>query len=522
MSRYNTPLMTGYTTQPMKINITNGTGHIAVGLSDVGSYIKIDKPVSLVWPDRGGSVAEYLCMMPMAPGEREKIHDLIMDSLYNDYTHREQDLYEMLKPLLQLLQNGEYDLSYRAAITQPEPADGEERKLTFAWFTEWPTRVELNRMDQLKRDYKAECKKFDREESTYGLIEFTSSWVYHGGGAHRYVATRPFDDIDDDQVRYFERQIAQGARPWVLVMRAIYLPEHIWSADFILDGHHKLQAYNKLGINPPVATITQHIHNEDDKTFDAEALADQLYPWQMRHILNHWHDHEKDKFVIQKLKNPDSPLHKHIRNGLLQEFYDNKQLRQEAFYINDKPHGQVRNWYENGQLKSEHYYNRGKRINTWKEYFPSGNIEIIRRFNDEDRHHGLTISYYENGQKRRVNEYENGLTKDGASSQTWYADGSPEYEATYLAGRQVEVKRWNSYGKITEHSVFDAETQKFKKIDNPEPIQTPASRQVYQNTAPFRSDDDIRGNGQNFERNLVILIVILLFVYLFWWMGQPL
>ncbi len=507
----------------MNFNITNGTGYIAIGLCDAGSYIQINKPVTLVWPDAGGSVAEYLCLMPMAPGEHEKVHDLIMDSLNTDFTGREQDLYEVLKPLLSLLPNGEYDLTYRAGLPQPEPVNDQNQPVSYAWFTEYPTPVKLNQIDQLKRDYKAECKQFDREESLYDLVEFTSTWAYNGGGAFRYVATRPFDEIDADQVRHFERQIAEGARPWVLVMNAV-LPEHEWSADFVLDGHHKLEAYNNMRVNPPSVTITQHIRHNDEKIFDAEALAQQLYPWQMRHILDHWNDYEKDRFVITKLQNPESPLHKHVRNGTVQEFYDNKQLRHQAFYINDKPHGQELNWYNNGQLKSEQYYNHGKRIGTWKNYYPLGNIWQIQTFNDESAYHGQVISYYENGQKRQASEYENGRQKDGLSKQSWHYNGNPEYEATYLAGRQVEVKRWDNYNSLTEHSVYNAETQLYEKVNLPDPADTQPAGQVYVSTSltDFSDDGIIRGNGENFKYYVFVFVVILLLAYLFWWMGQPL
>ncbi|WP_342644684.1 hypothetical protein [Mucilaginibacter sp. CSA2-8R] len=292
----------------MKFNITHGTGQITVAVSSVGCYLKINRPVSMVWPDHGGSVAEFLCMMPISWAEREELHARITANLYNDFTDREQDLYELLKPLLGLFANGEYELHFRASKTSEELGlilpDG--RLIKYAWCAQYPQPVELARADQLKREYMALCQTHQRGESNAGLVEFTSSWDYLGG-ADRYVATRPHNEIDEARVQYFEQQIAGGARPWVLALRAQYAPYYDLSDNFILDGHHKMEAYNRARLNPPLALITQHVPTEHDSQFDAEALATQLYPWQMRHLLNHWADRDKDRQVIAKLNNPNSP-----------------------------------------------------------------------------------------------------------------------------------------------------------------------------------------------------------------------
>ncbi len=419
----------------------------------------------MIWPDNGGSVAELLCMMPLTPAEREEMHAQITANLYDDFTDREQELYEVLKPLLGLFANGEYDLDFRASKTSEElgytASDG--RLVNYAWYTQYPQPVELARAGQLKRDYKAFCQKHQTDETNAGLVDFTSSWEYPGG-ADRYVATRPLNEIDEARVRYFEEQIADGARPWVLVVRAYYAPHHNYSDNFILDGHHKMAAYNKLGIIPPLALITQYIPTHDDSHFDAEALATRLYPWQMRNLLNHWDEDDKAILLTPKLINPNSPLHQHMRNGLVKEYHDNQILRSEGFYINDKPDGLLREWHDNGQLKTEKHYSKGRKVGTWKEYFPSGNLHGSHMYNNEGHIDGEIVSYYESGQKRSFNEYENGLTKPDSQSLSWYEDGSPEYEATYKAGRRVEIKRWNRAGKITDHEMYDTETQSYKKI----------------------------------------------------------
>jgi hypothetical protein len=84
----------------MDFEVKNGSNFISIGYSGIGNYLKIRKPVSLVWYDCGGSIAQYLCMMPCSDITRKKLHDTITNSIYQDYTGRVDELYEVLQPLV--------------------------------------------------------------------------------------------------------------------------------------------------------------------------------------------------------------------------------------------------------------------------------------------------------------------------------------------------------------------------------------------------------------------------------------
>jgi hypothetical protein len=47
----------------MKIQVENGSNQIAIGLSDLGSYFRFNKPLSFVWWDCGGGSAQYYCVI---------------------------------------------------------------------------------------------------------------------------------------------------------------------------------------------------------------------------------------------------------------------------------------------------------------------------------------------------------------------------------------------------------------------------------------------------------------------------
>ncbi|WP_207535704.1 hypothetical protein [Desertivirga arenae] len=81
----------------MIFKIENGLNKITIGYNDLVTYVKIGKPVSMIWDDSGGSVAKYLAMVPLTPEERKHIHDQFQFELHQNYKGREADLFEMLK-----------------------------------------------------------------------------------------------------------------------------------------------------------------------------------------------------------------------------------------------------------------------------------------------------------------------------------------------------------------------------------------------------------------------------------------
>lgn len=56
------------------------------------------------------------------------------------------------------------------------------------------------------------------------------------------------------------------------------------SANFVLDGHHKLLAYQELKIYPPILSITSLAYKMEDLTFDFNELKSVIFPWQFEHL----------------------------------------------------------------------------------------------------------------------------------------------------------------------------------------------------------------------------------------------
>lgn len=463
----------------MVFEVTDGLNTLSIGLNSLGSYFKFIRPVSFVWGDNRGSVAEYMCLLPLSENERATLYAKITSNLNEDFTERTDELYQILKPLFQLLANGEYHLSFDNGKLKHEytifSGGGTTEIYTPSWYIQYADVVDLSKTDQLITNHSKYIKDNNLEKDQIDVIEYTTTNLYDWRN-DLYFATRPESELDLERVRYFEEMIKNGQRPFAILMNAHYFNEDINSRYFILDGHHKLQAYQNLDIQPPIAVISRNFKSSDELEFDVERLTELLYPWQTSHILEHWE--EKDRLLPKLLANPNSILHKFIKNGLVVEYHDNGKKKHEAFYINDRVDGLSKGWYPNGQLKYEHFYNCGTRTGIWKDYHLSGLTAFIQQYDEQGDLHGQVVSFFVNGNKRMEQFYEHGKNKDGVSYRVWFENGDKEAELSYLDGRMIERKNWNSLGELVNHEIFNADNKHFEKVKIPESenIQTIASR----------------------------------------------
>ena len=115
-------------------------------------------------------------------------------------------------------------------------------------------------------------QSFDSAKYQVEIVEVTDSYhvVKTGVDRDRHLATgqttiskglwaggHPFvyaiqEEYDPNTVSFYKELIRAGVRPQV-----IFIKGAISSIQIILDGHHKLQAYNEMGINPSCVQITK-------------------------------------------------------------------------------------------------------------------------------------------------------------------------------------------------------------------------------------------------------------------------
>lgn len=450
----------------MKFHITEGLGKISIRLSEIGSYFYFKRPLTVVWHDCRGSVGKYLCLLPYDSDILGQIKRNIQEGLLDDYTNKDKELKELLNPLLLILSNGEYSLNYysnqKGQIFQyTSSSDNYSTIHQSQWYVLFSEPQLLTAQESKIKEY--EIFVFERKEKNQcvpDILEFTTTGFYDVPDIS-FIATQPKSEIDQNRVKYFEDLIRRGKRPFAIIFNCkfeSYTDYSMQSDNYILDGHHKLLAYKNLGITPSIVEVTHYAKTREEIKFNIVELIDVLYPWQINHILENWS--EKERYILEYLQNPESKLHKFIKNGHYEEFHKNGKIKHTAFYVNNKIEGEAYWWYDNGQLEKKEIYQKGVRMGECTEWYDSGRIRFIQRFDELGRHHGRLVSYYENGQIQRESFLKNGINKNGYSSFSWYESGTKEAELKYLNGQAIERKRYSRQGELTSFEEFDFEQRK--------------------------------------------------------------
>lgn len=452
----------------MKFEITNGTGKVAIGLSEIGSYFSYVKPNVTVWHDCHGSVGKYLSILPYDEDYRYEIASKISTGLLDGDLTPDR-LFVQLEPLLNLFPTGSYGFTCHYSDQHKHANQLEVQDFGCIIEDDWEI-IFTNPIDVDAQKIKLkECQSRYNDRDKIGYISTdlhrnVSDGFYDGSIV--LVATQPKSVINHDRVAFYEHQIRNGERPFAVVFDCFYeilttnsdgsISNHsLSSAYYVLDGHHKLLAYSKLGIRPSFVEITHLPKSRDEIYFDIMALIETLNPNQVSHILKNWH--KKDPYILRYLKDSMSKIHWFIKNGVVKEFYDNGQLMHEAFYINDKIEGEANWWHPNGRLSSTKFYRNGLRVGVWKDWSDSGKLLYVQPFNDSGVYDGHLVSYFISGKVRWEQWIKNGRSQDGYSYIAWHENGVKAAELKYLNGTKIEHKNYDAKGKLVHHEEFDSE-----------------------------------------------------------------
>ena len=348
----------------MNFKITNGKRLIALeyDLNQYSECLTIGKePALFLWDDCDDPGDENMVLFSITQENQNRINRALERVNFNiDYTDRVEELFQALQPLLGLMQNGNYKLSFSEdkawSVYQNAAVFGEDR---------------LDR-----KDVEEEIRKYD-EKLSQNLIYSYDPYIFYEDTCHFNVYEYPFiawkseKEIDRDLVKHYTDLILSGARPFAVILKGEY-EEDYYFHEYILDGHHKLCAYKNLKIEPLFAIIEFFPEEESEIKMDTERISQILYPWQFNHYYDTWNAYSKRDYLQ---KNPDSLLKKHFKNGFVTFLYPDDRKRAEASYINDVEDGEYKYWYNNGDLCILGNYALGKRINKWTYYFSIREID---------------------------------------------------------------------------------------------------------------------------------------------------
>lgn len=203
----------------MRIQVTKGQSIIRILYDQYASCLIIKEPKVINWPDCGGSISEYFSVSDFSPEKRLSIPKSLETALSNG---DEDTILKILPAFLDLFDNGNYRVSFREIAL----SESEFIKDSFIWAPDAP-----------------ESKAF-----------FSSFYPYR---PWQYFYTIPYQKIDQQRVSFYKQAIMNGSRPKVVIYEVSYENPHeyIGSSMYVLDGHHKMQAYLDLGIDIPYVSI---------------------------------------------------------------------------------------------------------------------------------------------------------------------------------------------------------------------------------------------------------------------------
>jgi len=442
---------------------TAGQGLASIRICEIGSYFRLSKPIAVAWEYDSGTSERFLCQLPYDEQERKAIIRQMNEGLYNDYTNNLDALKTLLDPLLAAFPKGYYTLRFH---------DGEKGDYfrvyryddegAIEWnFIETTFITDINSTEEKRRAHEAYVA-ITGKLMARRLIERTT-FAYYEGIDVNLIATQPKHIINEERVKFFEEQIARGERPFAIIFRCEYRrgddQKHRAASDrYVIDGHHKLLAYQRQKVAPRIAELIHHAETREEVNFDMEELLGALYPWQIEHIMHNWG--AKGKFIAAALKNPESKLHAYVKSGWIREYYGNGQLRQEAFYVLDKMEGTEKVWYHNGQLASVRNYKDGWKTGEEKSWYSSGQLQFTGSYNEWSREHGEMIAYYENGNMRYRQLMEHGAHVDGQTHTTWYENGVVEHEYEYRNQQGYSRTAYDTKGVFMAYEEWDPITGK--------------------------------------------------------------
>ncbi|KPE49809.1 hypothetical protein AOB46_17735 [Chryseobacterium indologenes] len=348
----------GLQQRSMNFKITNGKGLVSVeyDIHHQSECLSIGmNPAVFLWDDCDDPGDENLVLFPINEENKNLInHALEGIDFEVDYTEREEDLFQILQPLLILLQNGNYQLSFSTNKTWNVYSNA-------AVFGD-------ERLDQ--GDVKEEIKKYDEKLLQNLIYDYNAYGSYtNAHGFYRYeypfIAWKSKEEINIDLVKQYESLILSGARPFAIILTGKYL-EKDYFHDYILDGHHKLCAYKNLKMEPLFAVIEFLPESESEIRQDIERISQLMYPWQFSHYFNTWGKHHIQHYLKT---NPDTLLKRYSKNGKIMILYPDNIKNAEGSYINNVADGEYKSWYKNGRLHSQGNYSLGKRTGKWTYYY---------------------------------------------------------------------------------------------------------------------------------------------------------
>ncbi len=239
-----------------EIEISNGKNIIDILFNEFASCLIIKKTMAVNWPDCRGSIGEYYAISGYCVEERN-FYTRNLDRALSEGSDTEQ--LEAIRDFLHLFADGKYGIQkYVADIHNTE---------FLRSYTEY-------------REAVSKDKRF-------------SGWYFpdYRNDTHPVLFTITNDKIDNARVEYYCGLIRKGMKPTVLAFESCNSISLEYSCTYVLDGHHKIEAYIKLNENIPFITLRKMEKNPDQTASLLRHAKAILKDFEYRHLFENSDEH---------------------------------------------------------------------------------------------------------------------------------------------------------------------------------------------------------------------------------------
>jgi hypothetical protein len=221
--------------------IENGQGILNIICDGFISAFQLNsKSITVTWPDCRGSIGMYISSSNC---EIERHLSIRLNHSLNNSNVEEGE--NLLFDFLKLFSNGRYQVEFH---------------------------------DEIKEFELHYVQKHDSYENF--------SYNYYPSVSRNFLFTQNSKSLDIERINYYKRVIENGGRPIALIYSHLYLLEkefeskflyndNVWSEEFIIDGHHKMKAYDELRVSPNYFQIRK-ILKTSDLNFDSFERVNKL------------------------------------------------------------------------------------------------------------------------------------------------------------------------------------------------------------------------------------------------------
>ena len=237
----------------MEIEITNGQGIINILFDDFASCLVICKPLAGSWPDCRGSVGEYYAISDYSTIEREQYTNDLNDYLING---NDENQIKCISRFLNLFANGIYKVGKSI--------------------------IEVNQFSFLTNNQVFYSKQVPENEKFSGAF-----YPFYDDNAEPHIYSITNKYLNKERIEFYIELIKKGIKPTIIVFEVYNVESCEYSRSYVLDGHHKIEAYLKLKQPIPAIFIQKSIIKKDDSLNLLKEIKPILKDFEYEHIFKH-------------------------------------------------------------------------------------------------------------------------------------------------------------------------------------------------------------------------------------------